>query len=389
MKKILLIAAVTIASVSAHASKARLSALQDAKHIEDIQEVFQSEPDQALRYEAATVEFGGGTGAPEAEGGFIRKMGDSAWSMYLGRSSTTYSGAAALAAEEFGGSDTETTALNDAFAQDNTLQLTYASKMGEISWGAGLFYVSNDFKNGQSFGTVGGATTDFDADKKQDIMGLLIGANNGTWDVQLRQGLTGKTELNDVANLTNGTSLANGQDIELNSTNSTKLSGGYKMDTMYFHGAYEMSAGELKVNSAKNKDLDVSEITVGVINTHKKDGVDFFYGATVIMNTTKEDVGDTKDESTLVPLIVGVESEVNTWLTLRGSITQNLGLLSTSKPDGGSAASTADNTTTRLGAGFKWGKADVDAVIGTGSTGTFGLDDDGNNFANMSVTYTF
>ncbi len=385
MKKILLIAAVTIASVSAHASKARLNALQNAAHLADIQDTVQSKPDQAVNYEAATVEFGGAAGAPEAEGGFIRKMGDNAFGLYLGRSSTTYLAATSAAADAFGTTDDETAALNDAFAQDNSLQLTYAGKAGSVTWGAGLFWVSNNFKNAETFAS--NAET-FDAEKKQDVMGLLVSAGNGTWDAQLRQGLSGKTELNNVAGSTLA-GLANGSDVELNSTNSTRISGGWLMDTMYFYGSVNMTAGEAKVNNVKQAESEASTISVGVINSHKKDGVDFFYGAQIQSITDKDKQANTKTESTLVPLIVGVEADVNSWMTLRGSLTQNFGLLSSTKSTGGSASSVADSTTTAMGAGFKWGKATIDTVIGTGTSGTFGLDDDGNNFAQMSVTYNF
>ncbi len=394
MKKILLIAVVTIASVTAHASKARLDSLQNAAHIRDLQEVVQERPDEAVNYEAATVEFGGTTGTPNAEGGFIRKMGDAAWGLYLGRSSTTYLAATTQAASllSAGGGATaadEVAALNSAFAQDNSLQLTYAAKAGGLNWGVGYFYVSNDFKNSTAYSS---NTENLSAKKKQDIMGVLVGVNNGTWDAQLRQGLGGKTELstitaNSVFALTGATK------VELNSTNSTRLTGGYKMDTMYFFGSYEMGAGELKVNGAKTAETEATSMAVGVINSHKKDGVDFFYGASYVMaeSELKQGTAKTKPKSTLVPVIVGVEAEAASWLVLRGSLTQNFGLLSSSDPGtvGAKDASTRNSTVSRLGAGFKWGKADIDAALGTGSTGTFGLDDDGDNFAQMSVTYTF
>lgn len=385
MKKLMLIAAVVIASVSAHASKARLEALQNAAHLDDIQDVFTSKPDSALMYEAATVEFGD-TGT--AEGGFIRKMGDSAWSFYLGRNSTTYADATSVLTANGGSlatSAAESTALGKAFAQDNSMQLTYAAKAGALSWGVGLFHVSNDFKNSTEFAS---GAEEINGLKKQNIMGLLFSIRNGTWDAQVRQGLSGKTEINDVTGSTIA-GVTNGTDIEFNSTSSTKLSGGYKMDTMYFYGAYEMGAAEYKVDSAKQSETEASTMTLGAINSHKKDGVDFFYGVSAIMANSKEKVGDTKSEATYFPVIFGVEAEASSWLTLRGSLTQNFALLSSVKPDGGKAASVTDSTTTRLGAGFKWGKADIDAVLGTGTSGTFGLDDDGNNFAQMSVTYSF
>jgi hypothetical protein len=399
MKKLMLIAAVMIASVSAHASKARLEALQGAAHISDFQQTVQSKPEEAVNYEAATVEFGSATGTPNAEGGFIRKMGDAAWGLYLGRNSTTYAAGAAAVATGIGANADETAALNSAFAQDNSLQLTYAAKAGALTWGAGLFYIGNDFKNSTAYASNAENVTGV---KTQNIMGVLLGVNGGAWDAQLRQGLVGTTAIKDMTANTIA-AIAGATKLELNSTNATKISGGYHMDTMYVYGSVDMTAGEVKADGVKGVDSESSVTTVGVVNSHKKDGMDFFYGASAVITTSKEKVSGSKTDSTIVPLLVGVEAEVNSWLTLRGALSQNLGLLSTTKSSGGKAGSTTNSTTSTFGAGFKWGKADIDAILGVGGTGSFGLDSgargtDGtgaatdnrtNNFAHMSVTYTF
>ncbi|MFN8847913.1 MAG: hypothetical protein ACK5W9_13765 [Bdellovibrionales bacterium] len=389
----MLVAAVIFAAVSAQASKARLQALGNSEHIVDIQEVFTREPDQALNYEAATVEFGGTditSTTPEAEGGFIRKMGDSAWSMYLGRSSTTYLDLVNGITANLGDAGLN---LRDGHRQQNPLQLTYASKMGDINWGAGLFYVGNTYKGTSSFNANGTAGThDYQASKvTQNIMGVLVGANNGVWDVQLRQGLVGetKTDVTTAGTALNTAGIADNTTLKVNSTGSTRVSGGYKMDSMYFYGAYGMGSGEVK-STGTVADVESTELLAGVVNSHTKDGVEFFYGAEYLSTMNKDKVGaGTKTEVTSVPLLVGVEAEVASWLVLRGSLTQSLNLISQTKTTGGSATDPADDTTARVGAGIKWGKATVDMVLGMGSTGTFGLDDDGNNFAQASVTYNF
>jgi len=405
MKKQLLVAAVIFAAVSAQASKARLNALGNSEHIVDIQEVFQAEPDQALNYEAATVEFGGsGTSTTEAEGGFIRKMGDSAWSMYLGRSSTTFkaltdsltglSTAGGVAANT-----DETAVLRAAHAQANPLQLTYAGKMSDIAYGASLLYVGNKL---EGFSATSGAET-FSGKVEQDIMGVLLGANNGVWDVQLRQGVAGNMTTTGTAGLGSVGALATATKLEIESTGSTQLSGGYLMDSMYFYGSYNMSSATAAASNAAgtktiNNDISSNVLTLGVVNSHKKDGVDFFYGASAVLSNgeVKSKVGagsKTETESTIVPLIVGVEAEVSSWMTLRGSLTQPLSLLSTSSSKVGTAASTgesvSDATVTALGAGFKWGKANIDAVISTGTDGNFGVDSGGDILGQASVTYNF
>ena len=401
MKKQLLVAAVVFAAVSAQASKARLNALGNSEHIVDIQEVFQQEPDQALNYEAATVEFGGsGNTTTEAEGGFIRKMGDSAWSMYLGRSSTTFKAltdavTGLAAAGGVSANADEVAVLRTAHAQSNPLQLTYASKAGEIAWGASLFYAASTADVNATSNIA--AARAFTGEVEQNIMGVLVGANNGVWDVQLRQGITGEMKTTGAANLGSVGALAGATELKLESTGSTKLSGGYLMDTMYFYGGYEMGTSEVTANSttAIDRELTTGVLTVGVVNSHKKDGIDFFYGASAVItdNEVKNNQNDTKTEitSTIVPLIVGVEAEISSWMTLRGSLTQPLGLLSTGKTKtaAGSTEGVADSTVTALGAGFKWGKATIDAVVSTGSNGNFGVDNGGAILGQASVTYNF
>lgn len=387
MKKLLLVAAVTVASVSAYASKARLQALQSPEHIDDIQRIYLDQPERIVNYEAATVEFGGNSAAnPSAEGGFVRKMGDAAYTMYLGRASTTYQG---LVDGITGAAGAPGAALAAGHTQQNSLTLGYGSKMGDISWGANFLYIGNDFKTSQTF--TSGTSTYTAASVEQNIMGVLLGATNGVWDVQLRQGLTGETKTNGISGVANmGGLIANGQNLTVESTQSTRLRGGYIMDTMYFYGSYTMGAGEAKTTAATLADLESSEIRVGVVNSHKKDGVDFFYGAEVISSTVENKItGGSKTETTNVPVFVGVEADVASWMVIRGALRQSLNLLSETKTTGSSGTDLADNTTATLGAGFKFGKAIVDMTLGTGSSGTFGLDDDGNNFANASVTYTF
>lgn len=388
MNKLMLVTVVALASVSAHASKARLEALQDARHLVDIQEVFTREPDQAVNYEAATIEFGSATANQEAEGGFIRKMGDSAWSLYLGRSSTTYADFAAgvdaaVSTTLTGGAGV----LSQALAQSNPLQLTYATKAGDIAWGAGLFYASSEFKAGNTYGT--GADTIDATSVKQNIGGLLVGANNGVWDAQARIGLVGSTEIQAG---TNGGVFAafDNSEIEVNSTSSAAVSGGYRMDSLYYYGSYSLGSGEVKVNGTKQMELKSNNVLeLGVINSMKSEGVDFFYGASAVI--VEQKIDDTKVNATIVPIIAGVEAEMNSWLTLRGAISQPLSLLSSTKTTGTSASSVSDATTTTLGAGIKWNKATVDMVLGTGNDGSFGFDEGAtnDNFARVGFTYNF
>lgn len=388
MKKLMLVAAVMIASVSAHASKARLSALQSAGHLSDIRNAFDGKAEETVNYEAAIVEFGTANGDPNSEGGFIRKMGDSSLGFYVGKPSATYKESADTLAENFGTNADEDAVFQSAVDQENPFIVTYASKAGDMAWGLGLFYAAKENEqqissNAENLGT--------DSKVTQNIMGIYGGVNNGVWNAQLRLGLGGETKITAGTGATTA-ALTAGNTLKGTSTANVLVSGGYKMDTMYVYGSYETLAGEV-TNSAGTKLADTSDdtITVGVVNSMKKDGVDFFYGASIVSNTTKDDgtaATVEKNESMLMPIIVGVEADVNAWMVLRGAVTQNFPFLSTSKIDGATRTAAASTTST-LGAGFKWGKATIDTVMGMGTSGDFVDSDGGEIFTNASLTYTF
>src|SRR5687767_14620277 len=137
MKKALLIAAVTVLSTTAYASKARRTALADSPHLNDVQDIH-TKPDRAATYgEWATVEFGAtGTGTSEdvaAEGGFVRQSGQTAWGAYVGQASESVEDLRDLADSLDGGGV-------DAFlSQENPLRVFYAQK-ADMNWGVGLLY---------------------------------------------------------------------------------------------------------------------------------------------------------------------------------------------------------------------------------------------------------
>ncbi|MEK6772466.1 MAG: hypothetical protein AABY64_00880 [Bdellovibrionota bacterium] len=379
MKKLFVIAVVTIASASAFASKARLAALQSAAHVSDAQDVVGDnggpiKPDQALgNGEWVSLEWGGNRGATNAavtknaEGGFVRKMGDNAaMGAYLGNKSDSYSLFMALAAGTgaVAGTGTGTTALLN---QSNPLNLYYAAKAGDMQWGLGLFYVSNDVKASKM---------------KENIMSLTASATAAAgWDAQLTVGLGAESKNEQTA----------GSEKVLKGGSSMALSGGYKMDTMYVYGAYKTLAAKLTTGaSTTNADWDINIMQVGVVNSHKKDGADFFYGVSYNTDTRKEKQGNTKSEETTFPVIIGVEAEATSWMVLRGSVTQNV-LLGSTKAAGATDANTiADNTTVAAGAGLKFGKFMLDGTFTNAASGTAtGLGTDANFVTNVGMTYNF
>ncbi len=365
MKKLFVIAAVTIASASAFASKAREAALQSAAHLSDITDVVgyvsgSIKPDRALSYgDSLVVEFGTASASPNAEGGFIRKHGeDAAWGAFMGHKSTTMSYFRSQAA-------TPANYLN----QQNPLNLFYASKAGDMQWGAGLSYVNSEDKVNK---------------QKEAVTGLNASITSAMgWDAQFAMGLGATAENNATV----------GSEKKLEGKSNMSIAGGYKMDTMYINGMYKMgSAKETQTGvTAALMDIERTDLSVGVINSNKKDGADFFYGVSYNSTTIKNKLAsEVKTETSSLPVLIGLEAEAASWLTLRGSLSQNV-LVGSNKVSTGGTATTetvmADSTVAAAGAGLKFGKFTFDGVLKAGTTGLFGSD--ANFMTNASMTYMF
>ncbi|MFN7904598.1 MAG: hypothetical protein ACK5P5_05395, partial [Pseudobdellovibrionaceae bacterium] len=236
MKKLVLIAAVTIASATAFASKARLDALSNAAHLSDTQDII-SKPDQAVVLpEFATLNFGDRDSAgQEAQGGLTRKTDGAAWGLYLGNrpDSNAYRGLA------------DTSFLK----MENNVNLLYAMDLGDIKWGAGLSYSSSNKKR----------STSTLKDQKQDAMGIYASASSTAgWDAQLQVGLSNNASYSNPAGTVEN---------KMKGNTTAGLSAGYLMDTMYFYGSYAMSGFKYEPQTASNG-LDRKDTTMvlGMVN---------------------------------------------------------------------------------------------------------------------------
>ena len=364
MKKMTILVAVALCATSAFASKARLKALQSSPHLQDTRDVISREPDQALVHgefvslETSANAAGANDTAPNAEGGFVRKLNDtSAMGAWLGAKSESLA----------------TTALSEAGSTQtiqNPLNLYYASKAGDMAWGVGLNYSNFENKSTKN---------------KASSMGLNASVSSTAgWEAQLGLGLTGEATVTDTT--------------KFEQKSPMFLSGGYWMDTMFLYGKYAMGGGKAKdiASGTTTTDKDVNSIEIGVVNSHKKDGADFFYGVSYLMTTSKVANG-TKVEGSSLPVVIGIEADATSWMVLRGSIKQNV-LLGSSKttPNGGTAAETnlQDNTVVAAGLGLKLGKFMVDGSLaatsgGAASTTSGKFGSDTGFLGDVALTYAF
>jgi len=380
--KNLITLALVLASTSAFATRARVTALGNSAHLSDVTTVYRNASDLMITADSLTIESGATANnfatagaAPNAtntsnvslgsEGLMIRSMGDAKFALGLGHDDSTVFANRGLA---------NTAAVNAALVwnikpQQNPLFLAYAMKMGDMSVGAGLRYSNFDDKKN---------------DEKESSMALNFGARSAAWDVALDLGLTDEWKT--------GTTNAQPSD-SYKGKSAISLTGGYNVtETMYVNAGFKTGGAKLEDAATEVADIAYTNITVGVTESIKKDGAEFFYGAGLLSASTEEKKSDTKITAMKMPLIIGLEAEANSWLTLRGSVTQTLLLVDSDKTATAGVASVetspgSNSTTLAAGAGLKFNKVTVDGALLT-SAGSQTLDSS-NLLAQVGMSYWF
>jgi hypothetical protein len=344
MKKILVVV-VALASMNAFATRARVNALGNSPHLMDTQTVYSNPADMMMMGDFVTMESGttaaGATGA-NAEGMVTRSVGDAKYALSLGHLSenASISGLRAAGATVTGFATTK--------GQQNPIELSYGMKSADMTWAATLVYSNyNDKKNSE----------------KESSGGVRVGMRSGALDAKLKLGL-----LNTYENTVDG---------KFNGTMGATLGAGYSMDNLYVSGYITDAAFKTENTSGvEQRKFDKMDINVSAVSSHKKDGNEFFYGAGLTNSTTKVTLlstTDIKTTSMVMPIWMGLEVDAASWLTLRGSITQNT-LINNTKTDtaGTTTAELAPNvnsTEASVGAGLKFNKLTVDGSL-TGLSGS-------------------
>jgi len=246
--KSLLTLAIVLASTSAFATRARVTALGNAPHLVDSSTVYNKPADIFAVSDSLTIEAGktnavlGENGNDGAEALMIRSTGDAKWALSLGHDSVRTSVLRNAA------SGTLTTIVG----QQNPIELTYGMKAGDMAWAGTLVYSNfNDKK----------------AEVKESTMGLKFGAATSSWDATVDLGLTDKWE----------DSAAND---EFKGKSNIAVKGGFWVASdMYAYADVNMIGFELTDGGNVVSEIKGTEITLGAINTVKSEGNEFFWGA--------------------------------------------------------------------------------------------------------------
>lgn len=342
--KSLLTLAIVLASTSAFATRARVTALGNAAHIVDSSTVAFKPADIFAVSDSVTIESGMTNAAPGtntstdgAEALVIRTAGDAKWALSLGHDDAKIYSQRADAGSTIG--------------QQNPFELTYGMKAGDIAWAATLAY--SNFNNKA-------------ASVKDTTTNLKFGAATSSWDVAVDLGLANKT--------TSATSTTTEDEFE-GKSNIAVRGGMWVSSDMYAYANVDMGGYETTSSGVAQSEVKTTDITVGAINTMKNDGNEFFWGAGLTSSTSKDSKAvapaQEKSSNLSLPFIIGLEANAATWLTLRGSVTQNV-LIQNEKTESSAATLTeaapgTNSTTFAAGAGLKLGKLALDGSILAGT----------------------
>lgn len=293
---------------------------------------------------------------PIAEGGFISVSGNTAYGIVLGHEVDSVSQRRFLAIMEsfddptnpagLGGDATK--ALGMYVAQDNVVDFFYGKDNGNMKWAAGLSYSKTyDETIADDYG--------------QTTIGGRFGMTKGDFEAYTIFGISNESE--DAS----GNTFEGKHGVEV---------GAMKHDgNRTYYLAVQSTSFET--------DTDENDVTIDTLKVQafvgqrKKvnDKVNAFFKIGIIHDTKEIDGGSGKaglgDEATelFVPFTAAVEAKVKSWLTLRGSLTQNL---YGTKEVGDDTNSILNSTDINAGMGLHFGDLTIDGLIGTGNNGTAG-----------------
>lgn len=340
MKKLLVVAALTMAAPAAMASKARVEALGNSRQLVDVQYVFERPYLLHSVGDQVTLEWGGDTAAARhAEGGFIKTHNDMVFGLYLGKQGLV-----------------EQNTTGAQVGEQNPINVLFGMKTGEIAWGLNLGY-----SNGKKDATA--APTN---ELKSSSMTLDLGARMGDWSVNVGSTLTGKTEEVGVLETEIKNAMNVGVDYQINDNSQAYVT----------YNTYKVDNG--------TTDPETNATTVGYINTFAKtEDVNFFYGAAYSMGKTGG------NDFSMLPVWMGLEANATSWMVFRASVSQNIIINETE--DAAGNKSDLDSIAFNAGLGLKLGKGMLDATFGTANQGHLSFNDGtgGNFLSQVSYTYMF
>jgi len=396
MKKLVIAAAfLGLSTQVAHATKARLIALGQDKDgslfLDDNRNAFRNASFVSNYSNMAFFDYGA-TGnaigldtdtAQKAEGGVFVKHGALTYGVYLGNENDTGVLLKSLVA----------TTAGSMPQSDNVLELSVAGSAG-INWGVTLGWAPTKDEQGA-------------AEKENKSLYTRIGVNKNNWEAYANVSIQGESDNKITSEKYDG-------------GGAYDVGGSYQMGDMTAYARYKTVEWDQIASGVKTKG-DYKEMKLGVGHDHEVSATSKIIYEVVYDSAEanlKYATNPTKGKYWQIPLIVGFESSANSWLTLRGSISQslignvdtkNIGSIANATNQAVIAArfnapaqnnykgSLKNTTNVNAGASLNFGNLTIDGLIGTGGTagtattstaesGTLSLD---RLMTRAAVTYKF
>lgn len=362
---------ITLMSTSAFASKARLQALgqneNGSYYIKDTRNIFLNPAFLMETADFANFEWGATTrpnATPNAEGGFIQSHNEMKYGIQLGRETTMESNVVYANALNAG------TTPNGFLVPQDTVELLLGGKSGEMNWGGSFIYQRSKDED-QAF-------------PRKDAQGFELkgGISKDQFDGFARLNFLNKSD-NDTSATTNE---------ELEGTFGILAGGSFDLGSdQTLFGQVNWEDFEAKSNNnTYNYDIKFQEFGVGYARVMAREGNTSFFNSIAFSYSKKEGKDSVsnqknKTENFSFPLTIGLETESTEWLTLRGSVSQNV-LISQTKEGQDKSENQPNTTTVAAGVGVEFKKLTLDATFAGSSNGQINAT---NFLSNVGMTYTF
>lgn len=392
MKKHVIIATgAALLSTSAFATKARMSALgqnseRGSQYIQDSRNKFRNAAHVNSMNNYIVTEWGDHSAAnPQVEGGFFRSTGSLAYGLYFGGERDT--GVRNLDATG------TPAALTQVYRPGNELEVFIGGDAG-FQWGARLSYLNGDTEVDLAADANTGNINGW-ANRKRSGFGLGLGAIFGDTNAYANLSLANKSELTDTT----------ANNVEVKGKLGLNLGVAHNWNNLTFHADFATNAAEKTVqNNTVTGEFKYTDITVGVAQTHEISSTAMVFFAADYSNTKweRENLNGTEVPTTAnsaelkrnqLKATFGFETDATSWLTWRGSVSQNVIIGSTEASItptvvaiNGKKRSTDNSTEVAAGASLTFGKLVVDGTLGTTTTAKLNANE---FFSNVAVSYWF
>ena len=347
-KQIVLGLGLAVMAAPALASKARLQALGEdtngSFYINDNRNIFLNSAQLNNHKNLVTFETGSATGVnalgspvddssanPRPEGGVFFNQGNLSYGVQLGNESNTSNSLRVLAGTN---------------SEQNNVDAFVAGDAG-VKWGANLTY--------------GRTTNDENGTHNDKLLRTRLGVIAGDLEGFANVSIQNKSEKA-------AAEFEGKQGYQIGaaySMNAYKVFGEYRSIQSEDASSDEASIKLMRLGAGRTDKLnDKASLFTKLEVTRQTANVDLNYG---VANAAGVDTNGDDQITTNVPLVVGLEYDAASWLTLRGSVSQSL--MSDVSQKSTTNKNLADTTTVNAGASLKFGELSVDGVVGNSTDG--------------------